>query len=333
MNITVELQERSYDVVVEEGARDRSRRTRRATGAAGKVCRRGDLDRHSPRSPGSIYSTGVEQFVVLVPDGESAKTIGAFGATAELVGRASPLARRRGRGGRRWGRHRPRGFRGARATCAVSHWSRCPPHWWDKLTPRSAARPASTFPPARTWWVRSTNPWACSVIRASCLRLPDRERRNGLGEVAKCWLLEGRDVDRRRDRALESISLNCRCDSRRPSWRVDEREGDSRVLLNYGHTLAHALEAVALAENPDELRHGEAVAVGLAFAARLARTLGRVGDDVVDTHDAVLDAFGLDRRLKRVRRRRRRCSMLMTSRQEGPTRSEFRLRRYRGATS
>jgi 5-deoxy-5-amino-3-dehydroquinate synthase len=74
----------------------------------------------------------------------------------------------------------------------------------------------------------------------------------------------------------------------------DEREGASRVLLNYGHTLAHALEKIALRRSADELRHGEAVAVGLAFAARLARALERVSDDEIAYHDEVLDALGLN---------------------------------------
>ncbi|HTT59210.1 MAG TPA: 3-dehydroquinate synthase, partial [Acidimicrobiales bacterium] len=78
----------------------------------------------------------------------------------------------------------------------------------------------------------------------------------------------------------------------------DEREGGQRVLLNYGHTLAHALEKIALARG-DDLRHGEAVAVGLAFAARLARALERVDDEVVRYHDDVLSALGLDGRLDR----------------------------------
>jgi 5-deoxy-5-amino-3-dehydroquinate synthase len=126
--------------------------------------------------------------------------------------------------------------------------------------------------------------------------LPERERRNGLGEVAKCWLLEGRGASEVDATPLsELIELSVRLKATLVA--SDEREGDARVLLNYGHTLAHALEGAALAENPDGLRHGEAVAVGLAFAARLARSLGRVSDDVVDAHDAVLDAFGLEGRL------------------------------------
>ncbi len=60
---------------------------------------------------------------------------------------------------------------------------------------------------------------------------------------------------------------------------ADEREGERRVILNYGHTLAHALEASAFGgEAAEDLRHGEAVAVGLVFAAELARRLGRIDD-------------------------------------------------------
>jgi len=55
--------------------------------------------------------------------------------------------------------------------------------------------------------------------------------------------------------------------------------------------LAHALEKVALARDGDELRHGEAVAIGLAFAVRLAEALGRVDNSEVVRHDEVLDFF------------------------------------------
>jgi len=74
---------------------------------------------------------------------------------------------------------------------------------------------------------------------------------------------------------------------------ADEREGDRRMVLNYGHTLAHALEAAGLAEGVADLRHGEAVAVGLIYAARLARRLGRIDDDRVALHRRVVAGFDL----------------------------------------
>jgi 5-deoxy-5-amino-3-dehydroquinate synthase len=60
----------------------------------------------------------------------------------------------------------------------------------------------------------------------------------------------------------------------------DEREGGRRALLNYGHTLAHALEIAT----DHSLAHGEAVGIGLVYAAVLARSLGRIDDARVEQH-------------------------------------------------
>ncbi len=124
--------------------------------------------------------------------------------------------------------------------------------------------------------------------------LPERERRSGLGEIAKCWLLEGRDSDaviQADDETLIAVSLELKA---RLVAR-DEHELGARALLNYGHTLGHAVERLVLERDPDGLRHGEAVAVGIAFAVRVAARLGRVGDAVVDEHDRILAALGLRR--------------------------------------
>jgi len=126
--------------------------------------------------------------------------------------------------------------------------------------------------------------------------LSERERIGGHGEIAKCWLLRNGsramlDQVSTEELIVESVRLKAEIVG------SDEREGAQRALLNYGHTLAHALEASALAGGDVEIRHGEAVGIGLAFAVRLARRLGRVGDDAVRTHDEVLDFFSLPRHL------------------------------------
>ncbi|WP_255491515.1 MULTISPECIES: 3-dehydroquinate synthase [unclassified Actinotalea] len=69
----------------------------------------------------------------------------------------------------------------------------------------------------------------------------------------------------------------------------DLREADLREILNYGHTLGHAIEQV----ERFAWRHGAAVSVGMVFAAELARLAGRLDDDVVDRHRAVLSSLGL----------------------------------------
>ncbi|MBB5631873.1 3-dehydroquinate synthase [Cryobacterium mesophilum] len=69
----------------------------------------------------------------------------------------------------------------------------------------------------------------------------------------------------------------------------DFRESGRREILNYGHTLGHAIE---YAER-FRWRHGAAVSVGMMFAAELARLAGRLGDDVVDRHRSILTSIGL----------------------------------------
>jgi 5-deoxy-5-amino-3-dehydroquinate synthase len=64
------------------------------------------------------------------------------------------------------------------------------------------------------------------------------------------------------------------------------------MTLNYGHTLAHALEAQGFDTSAD-LRHGEAVAIGLVFAALLARRLGRIDEARVELHRRVVAGFDL----------------------------------------
>lgn len=119
--------------------------------------------------------------------------------------------------------------------------------------------------------------------------LPEREWRSGRGEVAKYHFLTAADLS---TMPLDELVAACVA-IKAEVVAGDEREAGRRALLNYGHTLAHALE---VAERFD-LRHGEAVAIGLAYAAELARVLGRIDDARVADHHRVLDGYGLDARL------------------------------------
>ena len=70
----------------------------------------------------------------------------------------------------------------------------------------------------------------------------------------------------------------------------DETEGGRRALLNYGHTLAHALEIAGRFD----LRHGEAVAIGLRYASLVAQLMDRIDTYRAADHESVLDSYGLD---------------------------------------
>jgi 5-deoxy-5-amino-3-dehydroquinate synthase len=115
--------------------------------------------------------------------------------------------------------------------------------------------------------------------------LPPREYRSGLGEMAKYHFLTGADL---MDLALDERIAEC-VRIKAEVVASDEREGGRRAILNDGHTLAHALETAGRYD----LRHGEAVGIGLIYAAELARVLGRIDRARVDDHRRVVGAYDL----------------------------------------
>jgi 5-deoxy-5-amino-3-dehydroquinate synthase len=116
--------------------------------------------------------------------------------------------------------------------------------------------------------------------------LPPRETRCGLGEMAKYNFLTGDDL---LSMDLEQRIARC-IEIKVEIVAADEREGGRRALLNYGHTLAHALEIAS----GYQLAHGEAVAIGLIYAAELAFELGRVEQARVDEHRRIVgEEYGL----------------------------------------
>ncbi|MGW4502401.1 3-dehydroquinate synthase family protein [Micromonospora sp. NPDC004336] len=116
--------------------------------------------------------------------------------------------------------------------------------------------------------------------------LPEREWRNGYGEIARAHFIGAGEL---RDRQVaEQIAA---CVALKASVvAADERDAGLRHILNYGHTLGHALERAT----DFRLRHGEAVGVGTVFAGRLAGVLGRVPPDRVTEHREVVADYGLD---------------------------------------
>ena len=134
--------------------------------------------------------------------------------------------------------------------------------------------------------------WQPSLVlcdTATLDTLPDREMRCGLGEVAKYHFLGGDDLE-----DLDFDARVARCvEIKAEVVAADEREAGRRAVLNYGHTLGHAIETTGWYD----LRHGEAVAVGLVYAAELGRALGRIDGDRVAEHRRIVDGYGLPGRL------------------------------------
>jgi 5-deoxy-5-amino-3-dehydroquinate synthase len=130
--------------------------------------------------------------------------------------------------------------------------------------------------------------WQPSAVlcdTATLATLPPREWACGNGEVAKYHFLGGGALD-----ALPLVERVAACATIKANVvSGDERESGRRAILNYGHTLAHALEILG----HYDLRHGEAVAIGLVYAAEVARRLGRIDDAGVAEHRRVVSSYDL----------------------------------------
>ena len=119
--------------------------------------------------------------------------------------------------------------------------------------------------------------------------LPENEHRCGRGEMAKYHFLGAGNLDNLplAEQVRRCVEIKAEIVSQ------DEREQGQRALLNYGHTLAHALESAC----GYGLLHGEAVAIGLMYAAEVAHILGRIDTERVAEYRQVIGSFGLETRL------------------------------------
>ncbi len=132
---------------------------------------------------------------------------------------------------------------------------------------------------------------------ASLDTLPHREFMSGLGELAKYhFIAESMRYNKQLTREIPVLASLSLAEVVAACVRIkadvvaaDEREGGLRAILNYGHTLAHALETAG----SYDLRHGEAVAIGLVYAAELAFLLGRIDSARVAEHREIVEGFGL----------------------------------------
>jgi len=130
--------------------------------------------------------------------------------------------------------------------------------------------------------------------------LPRRELISGWAEVIKHGLILDADFFAFLEGNVEELlrltpEITCKAIARSASIKAqmvteDERETGKRIILNYGHTVAHGLE---VATNYQRFLHGEAVAIGMMAAAKLSQRLGFLSQDFVKRQEALLERFGL----------------------------------------
>jgi 5-deoxy-5-amino-3-dehydroquinate synthase len=275
--IPVRLGDRSYDVLVGPGVR---------TSLAGVIARLGAQRAVvvSARPKEWVPDTGVETLLLPARDGEQDKRLstvealcGEFvrfgltradvvvscggGTTTDVVGLAAALYHR---------------------GVAVVH---LPTTLLAQVDASVGGKTAVNLPDGKNLAGAFWQPSAVLCDTDYLATLPRREMLSGLGEIARCHFIGAADL--RGLTLAEQIAASVRLKA--SVVEVDERDAGKRHLLNYGHTLGHALElATGFA-----LRHGEAVAIGTVFAGRLAGALGRIGQSRVDEHRAVVRHYGL----------------------------------------
>jgi 3-dehydroquinate synthase len=289
-----------YDVLVGAGILDRLPDALPTHPRVALVSQGAVATEHAPEAVAALRAAARDVELFTIPDGEAAKTL----ETVETLCRA--LAR--------WGLRRGDavlavggGVVGDTAgfTAAVYHRGvgvvQVPTSLLAMVDAAIGGKTAVNLPEGKNLVGAFHQPLAVVADVATLRTLPASEYRSGLGEVAKYALMPGgtavaalldehttavldRDPAVLTDLVAVCVAMKAAVVAADP----EERTG-VRAVLNYGHTLAHALETTG----QFALAHGEAVAVGLVFAAHLARNLERVGDDTVAQVQHVLTGLGL----------------------------------------
>jgi 3-dehydroquinate synthase len=134
--------------------------------------------------------------------------------------------------------------------------------------------------------------------------LPPDEFRAGMAEVIKYGVIEDPKLFAYLQQNSEKIlaqDTNCletiietSCAIKAKIVELDEQESNYRMVLNFGHTIGHAVEALT---GYSQFKHGEAIAIGMVYAAKLSCQLGQCSEEVVQKIEALVEQFGLPSRL------------------------------------
>ena len=130
--------------------------------------------------------------------------------------------------------------------------------------------------------------------------LPDREIKSGLGEVVKYGVISDAEffsylednAEKILNRDLKTLAqvVKRSCEIKAEVVGADEKEAGLRRILNFGHTMAHAIEEQT---HYKKYRHGEAVAIGMIAAAQISSELGKTSADNVARLERLIKKFGM----------------------------------------
>ena len=311
MLIPVDLGARSYSIVVERGALATVGARLRALGVGSRAALFTDTGiarLYGKTVMESLSGAGFTVTTIELPEGEAAKTIsvasdGWDACVAARLDRSSTIV---ALGGGAVGDLA--GFVSA-TYMRGTNFVQCPTTVLAQVDASSGGKTAIDHPKGKNLIGAFHQPRLVIVDTATVDSLPAREYRSGLAEVVKHGIvLEAAyfdDVEASADalgtRDAETVDriIAGSCRLKADVVQRDERESDLRMVLNYGHTIGHAIETAA---GYGEMTHGEAVSLGIAAEAALAvrlrlasaatrarqeRLLARIG---LPTRSATLDA-------------------------------------------
>jgi 3-dehydroquinate synthase len=300
--VNVQLGERSYDIAITTHDRDGIgpfARTR-STGTLAFVVSDTNVGTHASRVANALQKNGFRIVSAEIPAGESSKSLECVGSLYDRL--VDAIADRKtlvvAVGG---------GVVGDLAGFVAATWNRgvallmVPTTLLAMVDSSVGGKVGINHARGKNLIGAFHQPIGVWIDTDSLSTLPDREYRSGLAEVVKYGVildpaffeyLEA-NVDpllRREPRTVEHI-VERSCRLKADVVERDERELTGlRVVLNYGHTFAHAFETIS---GYGTWLHGEAVAVGMVCASRLAERLGQIDASVTQRQIRLLSAFGL----------------------------------------
>ena len=302
IDVPVKLGARSYRIVVGAGALSQvgSELSRLKIGR--KVALVTDpaiLALHGPGVTRSLAAAGFDVSTVLLPEGESAKTLEVAASTWDRfldagLDRGSAVVALGG------------GAVGDLAGFAAATYMRgvnlvqLPTTLLAQVDASSGGKTAIDHPRAKNLIGSFYQPRLVLADTSTLLTLPERELRSGLAEVIKHGIVLDAayfgEVERdsaaliRRDVATLERIVAGSCRLKASVVERDEQEAELRHVLNYGHTIGHAIEAVT---GYRRFAHGEAVSLGIAAEAGIAERLGLAKPGVRARQIRLLEAVGL----------------------------------------
>ena len=299
--LTVDLAERSYPIHIGSGLLPEAGGllAHAAHGTVVIVSNATVAMHHLAPLHGSLDAAGLRTEVILIPDGEGYKN---FDVLGNVLTRLIELKAERGTllvalGG---------GVVGDLAGFAAAIYQRGMPYAQVPTTLLAqvdssvGGKTAINHPLAKNMIGAFWQPAAVVIDTDTLGTLPDREYRSGLAEVIKYgairdvaffgWLEQHADALLARDQAALVHAIDVSCRIKAEIVGADERDSGERVLLNFGHTFGHAIEAAA---GYGAWLHGEAVAAGMVLAARLSSALRGEPPALADRLAALLAQVGL----------------------------------------